>query len=622
MLRALPLVAACLVVLVAATPAVAQSPRTLYSDGPSGRYLLDGPWRFRADPSDAGLRQGWQRSASTAGWSAVEVPHAWNVGDHSTESMRGGVGWYRRDFKLPDADARLAWLLRFESVNYRARAWLNGRPIGRHAGAYLPFELAARGVRRKGTNRLVVRVDSRRGPADFPPATTSAQGLPMGGWWNYGGLLREVYLRRVDTVDLRRVRVEPRLACSACDARVRFEATLRNLTGRAAVVAVEGRFGARRLRLGVHRVPPRGQVAVKKSLVLRDPRLWSPADPYLYRASVSVRRGGRRLASHALHSGVRSVRVSRDGRLILNGRYANLRGVGYHEDTRERGFAVTNADREWLVAEAQALGATIMRTHYPPHPYLHELADRRGMLLWSEIPVYAMKTSVLARAGVRRSAYALLRRNVLTNRNHPSVAIWSIANELSSRPGPAQGAYIRRATRVARKLDPARPVGIAVAGYPSSGCQTEYAPLDVIGINEYFGWYPGPGGQLFDRTRLPEYLESVRRCYPRQAIMVTEFGAEANRDGPVEEKGTWLHQQDFVGFHLGVFDRTPWLSGALYWALNEFRVRPGWEGGNPRPQPPIHQKGLVTYERVRKPAWTDAQRMFKATEQLTATRRR
>ena len=93
--------------------------------------------------------------------------------------------------------------------------------------------------------------------------------------------------------------------------------------------------------------------------------------------------------------------------------------------------------------------------------------------------------------------------------------------------------------------------------------------------------------------------------------MVTEFGAEANRDGPVEEKGTWSFQQDFVNFHLGVFATKPWLSGALYWALNEFRVRPGWAGGNPRPSPPVHQKGLVTYDdHVRKPAWEDVHRWY------------
>ena len=127
---------------------------------------------------------------------------------------------------------------------------------------------------------------------------------------------------------------------------------------------------------------------------------------------------------------------------------------------------------------------------------------------------------------------------------------------------------------------------------------------------------PGPGGKLFDRDGLGAYLDQVRRCYPRQAIVVTEFGAEANREGPPEEKGTWAFQQDFVNFHLNVFASKPWLSGAVYWALNEFRVKPDWEGGNPRPTPPIHQKGLLTYDTMsRKPAWADVRRLVAATNQ-------
>ena len=98
---------------------------------------------------------------------------------------------------------------------------------------------------------------------------------------------------------------------------------------------------------------------------------------------------------------------------------------------------------------------------------------------------------------------------------------------------------------------------------------------------------------------------------------MTEFGAEANREGPVEEKGTYAYQREYVNFNLATFATKPWLSGALYWALNEFRVRPGWDGGNPRPNPPIHQKGLTAYGTfARKPAFADAQASFRATDQL------
>ncbi len=137
--------------------------------------------------------------------------------------------------------------------------------------------------------------------------------------------------------------------------------------------------------------------------------------------------------------------------------------------------------------------------------------------------------------------------------------------------------------KAAKALDPTRPVALAVAAAPTVGCQSEYGPLDIIGLNDYFGWYPGTNGVIADRDLLSEYLDSVRACYPSKALMISEFGAEANRDGPPEERGTFSFQQDFVNFHLGVYATKPWLSGAIYWALQEFRVRPDWDGGNPRP---------------------------------------
>jgi beta-glucuronidase len=615
------LAAVLLLALIAVAPATAQaadkpSARTLYADGPSGRFLLDGQWLFRLDKEDRGVKERFMRATSTAGWTPTAVPNNWNLGDDSIESMQGTIGWYRKDFTLPEAKASLRWMARFESVNYRARVWLNGRPVGENKGAYVPFEIPMAGVKARGTNRLVVRVDSRRFPTDFPPSGLNAAGTPLGGWFNYGGLIREVYLRKVDTIDWREVRVRPILPCGTCDARIETRVLLRNATPSTQKVKLTGTFGTRKLNLGTH-VLARGAIkAAFASFELKNPKLWSPATPNLYTVKLAMHVGKRRVGTYELKSGVRSIKVSADGLLYVNGQRANLRGVGYHEDVKERGFAIENADREWLVNEAKALGATMMRTHYPPHPYTHELADRLGMLLWSEIPVYANKTAYLKQRTVRVLAAKELRRNIETNQNHASVAMWSIGNELSSKPGPVQGYYIRRAVREAHALDPTRPVALAVAGYPNAGCQPEYAPLDVIGVNEYFGWYPGPNGQIFDRTRLSGYLDGVRSCYPDKALFVTEFGAEANREGPVEEKGTWAHQQDFVNYHLGVHATKPWLSGSLYWALNEFRVRPNWDGGNPRPNPPIHQKGLLTYERSRKPAWFDVQRLFTATPQF------
>ena len=230
--------------------------------------------------------------------------------------------------------------------------------------------------------------------------------------------------------------------------------------------------------------------------------------------------------------------------------------------------------------------------------------------------MYQVRTNALKHAFVRNKGVRMVAENILANGNHPSVIVWSIANELNSEVNADQGAYIRKATRTAKRLDPTRAVGQAIASNPPAPCQKRFAPLDILGFNEYFNWYPGPDGSMADIDNLGIFLEKMRACHPDQAIAVTEFGAEANRSGPVEERGTYEFQQSFVNQHLDEFAKHPWLSGATYWALQEFRVRPSWDGGNPRPNPPFHQKGVVTLTGEKKPAYFDLQRWFRATDQL------
>jgi beta-glucuronidase len=597
--RVLIAVLACLGACAAPAAAAADTPaaKTLYADGADGRYLLGGTWLYRhgakVDPA----------RASTTGWERVHVPHAWNEGDPSPASMAGTVGWYRKDFELPSASAAHQWIVRFESVNSKTVAWLNGRRIGEHRGPYVPFEHVLKGLRRHGTNRLVIRVDNRRTREDFPPYAETSDGLPSGGWFNYGGILREVYLRRVTSLDLQDVQVLPRVS-GTTSAQVTVRARLRNLGPAARTAHVTGTFGRQAFSLGTHTVRPGRAAPVEATFSVRRPRLWTPEDPELY--DVRLRAGS---AGHRLHAGLRTVDVA-GGRLRINGEPLRFRGVGYHEEVPGKGSAIDNDDRAWLVEQARAVGANLMRTHYPPHPQMHELADRLGVLIWSEVPVYQVKNRVLTKRAARRRAIAMLRDNILANGHHPSVLLWSLGNEFSAEAGPSQGAYFREAAAAARRADPTRPVGYAVAGYPSVGCQPEYAPLDVVGLNEYFGWYTGPYGESFDRNKLGPFLDQFRACYPDKAVAVTEFGAEANRDGPAEEKGTWAFQQEFADFHLSTFATKPWLSGVSYWALNEFWVRPGWEGGNPRPQSPMHQKALITFAGQRKPAWETVRRHY------------
>ena len=597
------------------------TPGTLYSDGQAGRYLLGGTWLYRADLADLGVSQGlWRDQAATDGWTPVAVPNSYNAGDTSTTSMAGYVGWYRRDFTLPPgvfgryvkaADRR--WIVRFESVNYRAAVWCNGRRIGTHAGAHLPFELDLSNLR-PGVNRLIVRVDNRRSPSDLPPG-------PGGGWWNYGGILGEVYLRAVQRVDLAQVQVRPLLPCPTCAASVQEQVLVRNLSGSRQTVDLTGRYGTVRLDFGQATIAAHGSWTAQASGVVNRPRLWSPDHPNLYRATLTLTDSlGRRLGGYATDSGIRSIAVTPGGRLTLNGRLLNLRGVNLHEQDVALGAALDPAHVARIIGWIRSLGATVIRAHYPLSPEIEQAADRDGILIWSEVPVYQVRSVYLEDPAWPSQAQSTLQQNILTNQNHPSVLLWSIGNEL---PTPADGPethYIAAATALVHRLDPTRPVAMAVSGWPGVACQHAYAPLDVIGYNDYFGWYDAGGGSTDDRDALSPFLDSFRACYPTKAIFVTEFGFEGNRDGPVEERGTYQFQSNATAFHLGVFAGKSWLSGAIYFVLQDFAARPGWGGGDPWPDPPYVQKGVFDLQGNPRPLLETMSSIYRSTVQIAPAR--
>jgi beta-glucuronidase len=342
------------------------------------------------------------------------------------------------------------------------------------------------------------------------------------------------------------------------------------------------------------------------------PLLWSPAAPNLYQVALRVRLAGRIVQSYALHTGIRSISMDGGGRVLLNGYPVSLRGASTYEDDSQLGAALGPPEIRANIDGLRQLGATITRAQYPLHPLTLELADRLGILVWSEVPVHRMRESLFDSGPLRRQAKGIVRALVTRDRSHPSVLVWSLGSTNTTRPGGGFRRYVTSATRLVRQLDPTRLVGLSLRGDPTAPKQSLYTKLDALGVEDYFGWYPGPRGAVANRSSLGPYLDRLHSGYPRQALFVTEFGAEANREGPVTEKGTYAFQQDFLAYHLGVFATRPFINGAILSSLKDFHVAPGYDGGNPKPDPPVNHMGLVDLAGAPKPGFPAVKALFGA----------
>jgi Glycosyl hydrolases family 2, TIM barrel domain/Glycosyl hydrolases family 2 len=459
-------------------------------------------------------------------------------------------------------------------------------------------------------NRLVVRVDDIKGPDSLPE-----------DWWNWGGIVDPVALEPVGRVELSDLGVMPELGCRYRCGDLLVEGTLRNisrvqLTPRVLVGGTSPSgvgFGGGDLT-GPLRPGASEQVSFRVP-VPAPLALWSPSSPRLYQVQVKTAAGPRVEQDDTLQVGMRSVQV-RGGILYLNGRRVWLRGAAIQEDMQGRGAALTDEDIDTIVSELRSLGANVTRAHYLLDPRLLDALDGAGIMVWSQAPV-DHADAVLRTARGRAEALAALQATILGDRNHPSVIVDSVGNELSPTPDTTPGTrtYIDQAIGLARRLDPVVPVGLDLYGYPGYPVQATYKKLDVLGISDYFGWYTGPAGHsIADLSGLAPYLSRLRAAYPQQALAVSEFGTEALLYGSASMRGTFEFQSDYLQRTFAVLDRLPFMNGAIYWTLREFAVSPGWTGGLslPSDEPPdgLHHKGLIGYDGTQKPAFTVAQQLF------------
>ena len=506
----------------------------------------------------------------------IKVPGDWNSQRDSLFFFEGTV-WYERDFQYqPKPHTRT--FLHIGAANYISHAWINGKKACDHEGGFTSFDCEVTSLVHPGNNFVVIYVNNQRTRDGVPTLNTD--------WWNYGGLTRDVSLIETPEVFIDDYSLQLQRGVGE------------SITG---WVHVAGAGTAASVTVTIPELHATNTAKTdstgRATFTFDAPKLqrWSPQNPKLYEVEISY--GDDRLKDTI---GFRTIEIKGEN-ILLNGKSIFLRGISIHAEAPYRsGRAYTEQDAETLLGWAKELGANFVRlAHYPHDERMTRLADRMGVMVWSEVPVYWMidweNPATLANA--TNQLQEMIRRD----RNKASVVLWSVANETPNTP--PRLAFLKNLIATAHAEDPTRPVTAAllVTTLPEAadGTRTKVLDdplgeyLDVLGCNEYIGWYEGTP-DLASRTRW-------QSKYNKPLIM-SEFGgdAKAGLHGAPTERWTEEYQETIYRQQVAMLKQIPFLRGLSPWILMDFR-------SPRRPLPGVqdyyNRKGLISNDGQKKKAF-------------------
>jgi thiol-disulfide isomerase/thioredoxin len=586
--------------LLCASPAVAAT-----------RVDLDQVWQFRPDPDEFGDFFAWQ-SKLPPGTESVNVPHTWNVG-RLHDYM--GVGWYFRNFEAPAHDAQAHVRLNFGATFYQARAWLNGVEIGSHEGGFTAYSFDITPFLH-ATNYLAVRIDNRPTASTIPGF--GARGVPLAwyDWWTYGGVVRDVWLSTSGPSWIVRQTIRSDISAGGWQVSDRVLLHSTQPAGTAARVRVSAVDPDNRVAASTTQaiVLNGGDQEVALGLLLARPRLWSIDQPNVYRMNVELLgEADAALDFHADTFGLRKIVIS-ERHLQINGERVRLTGIARHEDSPAEGLAESQATMRRDYDELKLLNTTLSRpVHYPQNPYILDYADRHGILLIPEIPLWQFSEAQLADPRVLALAQQQMREVIEQSANHPSILAWSVANE-SAMHSAAGVAYFRAMRKLIRELDPERPVSFADdnLGKLANAHQTAASEADFLMMNQYYGSWHGPS------EALAPALDRVNELFPGKMVIISEMGypglfasnpadADPARIRVLEQQMPMLAARD-------------WIGGAMLWCYQDYKSRrnlaPGLVEGFVEhgvvDEARHHKPSFAVWQRLNAPAHIDARWVAKA----------
>ena len=567
------------------------------------RKSLDGLWRFALDPDGRGRQDAWY-SGPLPEAREMAVPASFNdiapdIGDYF------GDLWYQTTVRVPRGWDGRRVVLHFESATHRATVWVGDVEVMSHEGGYTPFEADITDHVRAGEEiRITAAVDNTLSFQSIPPGVIedSPAGPRLKYWhdfFNYAGIHRPVWLSATPTAYISDVTVVTGLDISTGTVEYRTEAE-----------GTDGHGFLTVLRDADGNEVARGEGA-DGTLTVPDVHRWVPGDGYLYDLELCLTRDGETTDSYHQSVGVRTVEV-RGTEFLINGEPFHFKGFGKHEDIAVIGKGHNDA---YLLHDFELLewiGANSFRTsHYPYAEAVLDYADRQGIVVIDETAAVGLNMGlgggIFGAQGyttfspetvndVTQEVHAqAIRELIARDKNHPSVVIWSIANEPESDTEGAEN-YFRPLFDVARGADPTRPVGfVNVMLAPHGKCRVSQFG-DVLMLNRYYGWYVDTGDLVSAEIHWREELEAW--ATDGKPIIITEYGADTYPGLHALEPEPWSeeYQVAYLEMNHRVFDAVPAVVGEQVWNFADFRTVSGTArvGGN--------KKGVFTRDRQPKAA--------------------
>ncbi|MDQ0256706.1 beta-glucuronidase [Evansella vedderi] len=577
---------------------------------------LNGIWNFKLDEGK-GLEEKWYSSKLTETMN-MAVPSSYNdiavVGE-----IRNHVGWiwYEREFSVPTYLKEERVVLRFGSATHTAKVFVNGDLVVEHKGGFTPFEAEINSYLTEGKNRLTVAVnnvvdDSTLPVGDYQEKEVDELGkvvrnTPNFDFFNYAGIHRPVKIYTTPKTYVKDVTIVTDFEDTIGQVNYKVDTVGDSVTIKASVVDE------------MDTVIAVGE-GDRGTITIPEVKLWEPLNAYLYTLKVELLKDGKTVDIYELPFGVRTVEV-KDGKFLINNKPFYFKGFGKHEDTPIHGRGISEAANIMDFNLMKWIGANSFRTaHYPYSEEIMRLADREGLVVIDETPAVGVHLNFIATllgSAEKRDTWKeirtfehhqdVIRELIERDKNHPSVVMWSVANEPASEEEGAYE-YFKPLVELTKELDPQkRPVTIVTHLMSTPETDKIAELLDVLALNRYYGWYVEGGDFDVAKVKLRQEFEGWNKRCPGKPIIMTEYGADtvAGMHDVDPVMFTEEYQVEYLRVNHEVFDEFDNFVGEQVWNFADFATSQGIlrVQGN--------KKGIFTRERKPKYAAHELRKRWK-----------